>query len=211
MIKYIWWDFDGTIYKIPPQVEKLTNELRLKLYSEIKNRPANEEIWKEYNALYQKYKSHSMIFTSLGKTSEYWWRHRKKIDIVPFLKEDKQTSKMFREFAKLPIKHGIYTNNVLSETKKILNAIKINYMLFEHIVTIDDTEAPKPDLTSFRKIIELSKVKPEEILFVGDRLHVDVEPAKALGMKTCLVWSNEEKTAADYTFPHVADVIKIFK
>ena len=107
--------------------------------------------------------------------------------------------------------HGIFTDNMLIETKKILATMEIPRSIFKYILTIEQVGRPKPDLGGFRKVVELSDVQPNEILFVGDRVRTDIIPAKTVGMQTALVWREEKTSEADYTFPHVADVLNIFK
>ncbi len=41
----------------------------------------------------------------------------------------------------------------------------------------------KPDAKFFEKILEITKLEPAQITYVGDRLDNDVLPAKAIGMK----------------------------
>jgi FMN phosphatase YigB (HAD superfamily) len=45
---------------------------------------------------------------------------------------------------------------------------------------------------------------------IGDREAVDLVPAKAVGMHTCLVWSEIKSTIADITLPDVYRVADIF-
>jgi len=58
--------------------------------------------------------------------------------------------------------------------------------LMDAVVTFDDTGKKKPHSLPFKKAIEKLKVKPQEILMVGDSIHKDMQGAKALGMKTAL-------------------------
>lgn len=58
--------------------------------------------------------------------------------------------------------------------------------IFDVIVTCDDAE-PKPMPEGYLKIVEALGLMPEEILYVGDRWKVELEPAKRLGMRTALV------------------------
>ncbi|MDP3741842.1 MAG: HAD family hydrolase [Candidatus Micrarchaeota archaeon] len=211
MIKHVCWDLDGTLYRPTPQLEKELNALRLKLYAELTNKRENSETWQEYQTLYAELNSHSAIFASLGKPKEYWHSHRNKLKVTTYLESEKRTVEMFKEFSKLNVTHGIFTDNMLVETKKILATMKIPLSIFKYILTIEQVGRPKPSLGGFRKVVELSKVKAEEILFVGDRVYTDLVPAKQLGMQTALVWSDEKYPEADYTFPHVADVLKVFK
>ncbi len=229
MIKHICWDLDGTLYRPTPRLEKELNALRLKLYVELTNKPENNATWMEYQALYTKFNSHSAVFASLGKPKEYWNSQRNQLKVTTYLESEKRTLDMFEKFSKLGLTHGIFTDNMLGETKKILAAMEIPRSIFKYILTIEQVGEPKPSLSGFRKVIALSKVQPSEILFVGDRIYTDLVPAKQLGMQTALVWSDEMSTRqslvtqsqasglvlkhseVDYTFPHVADVLEIFK
>ncbi len=211
MIKHICWDLDGTLYRPSEELERQLNALRLKLYAELTGKPENDKTWKEYHALYAELNSHSAIFASLGKPKEYWHSHRNKLKVTTYLESEKRTVEMFKQFSKLNATHGIFTDNMLDETKKILTTMEIPLSIFKYILTIEQVGRPKPNLGGFKKVVELSGVKAEEILFVGDRIHTDILPAKAVGMQTALVWSDESKTEADYTFAHVADVLEIFK
>jgi putative hydrolase of the HAD superfamily len=55
---------------------------------------------------------------------------------------------------------------------------------FEVVVTFDDTNKRKPDAGPFVKTLELLKLKPAEVIMVGDWPERDIIGAKPLGMKT---------------------------
>ena len=57
---------------------------------------------------------------------------------------------------------------------------------FDLVITCDDVE-PKPSEEGYLTVMKTLGLKPDEILYVGDRWEVEVEPAKKLGMKTALV------------------------
>jgi FMN phosphatase YigB (HAD superfamily) len=65
----------------------------------------------------------------------------------------------------------------------------------------------KPDTEGFQKMIKLSGVETDEVLYVGDRIDVDVKPAKQIGMLTCLAWSNN--AGADYNAPTFVELKEI--
>ncbi len=211
MIKWIWWDFDGTIYKVPLEYEQEEDKIKLKAFSEITGKPKNAETFEEYKTLHRHHGSNSMVFYAHGKERDFWRKSVQHLDVSSYLKFDQRTKDAFKEFAKIPVKHGIYTNNSLPEVKKILKVMGVDFNLFKHFITGDKGLLPKPDLQGFRKILELTKAPAGEILFVGNEIKKDILPAKSLGMQTCLVWTDEKPLEADYAFPHVADVVKIFK
>ncbi|MFC1417797.1 HAD family hydrolase [Streptacidiphilus cavernicola] len=55
------------------------------------------------------------------------------------------------------------------------------------IGTSDDWGAHKPDTVFFERVAAAVPHRPSEILYVGDRVDVDVLPAKAVGMSTALI------------------------
>ena len=59
-----------------------------------------------------------------------------------------------------------------------------NFM--DAVITYDDTGKRKPHSLPFKKAVEKLKVKPQEILMVGDSISKDMKGAKSLGMKTAL-------------------------
>jgi putative hydrolase of the HAD superfamily len=78
---------------------------------------------------------------------------------------------------------------------------------FTYVLSGDDIPERKPALHGFRKMIELSNLPPNEVMYVGDRVDVDIKPAKQLGMTTCLVYSQSDE--ADYSvesFPELTTI-----
>ncbi len=211
MIKWVWWDCDGTIYRFPGKYEELKNKRRLELYSEITGKAQSKETWSEYCGLYEKLGSHSAVFVSLGKPKNFWRSDpTHNINLLEFLKRDEKTTQMFADFSHIAAQHGIFTNNTFSEVKRILKFLKVDHKLFKHILTIEGADEPKPDQAIFRKMLELSCVEPSEVLVVGDRVRTDLEPANKLGMKTCLVWHAKKPEWVDHVFSHVAEVMTLF-
>ncbi len=83
---------------------------------------------------------------------------------------------------------------------------------FDAVVTFDDTGERKPSKKPFEKAIEQLKVKPEEVLHVGDWPERDIAGAKALGMKTAFAKYGATKpmtVKADYELNKVEDLLNI--
>jgi HAD superfamily hydrolase (TIGR01549 family) len=55
------------------------------------------------------------------------------------------------------------------------------------IATSDDWGASKPDVAFFEHVIQATPARPEEILYVGDRLDNDIRPAAEAGLLTALI------------------------
>ncbi len=81
---------------------------------------------------------------------------------------------------------AIVTNNSVEMARRTLGAIGIDD-LFDHVLTIQDMGLIKPDPEIYRRAAEVIGVPPEQCLSVGDRPHIDLEPAAAAGMQTAAV------------------------
>ncbi len=74
------------------------------------------------------------------------------------------------------------SNSIIEELKQKTSLFEyIDYPLFSFNVGL-----VKPDLEIFKKMLKLSKCKPEEAIMIGDNPIDDVIPAKSLGMNAIL-------------------------
>jgi putative hydrolase of the HAD superfamily len=86
--------------------------------------------------------------------------------------------------------------------------IGLDYHDFDPRIYCYDQGWVKPEPAPFLCAIESLNMKPEEIVYVGDREDVDIEGAQAVGMKTILVGAESEK--ADQCCQTVYDVVLLF-
>jgi putative hydrolase of the HAD superfamily len=94
-----------------------------------------------------------------------------------------ETLEMLKSFG---LKLGIVTDAPREKALQRLNAMNIT-KYFNIIITVDDTGVGKKDLLPLELAIKKLNLSSEEILFVGDSLRRDIEPAKKIGMKTLLI------------------------
>ena len=94
------------------------------------------------------------------------------------------------------------------------------YPFFDYVITYDDVKERKPSQKAFKKAIELSGIKAEEILYVGDMISRDILGAKKCGMKTCFakygcVFEDPKeayknfKIKPDYTIEKFSDLLEL--
>jgi HAD superfamily hydrolase (TIGR01549 family) len=102
---------------------------------------------------------------------------------------------------------SLFTNYAKQRIDMLLEHLQIPSEYFTYIVTGDDVPERKPALDGFYAMIERSNVPVNHILYVGDRVDVDIKPAKHLGMKTCLVYSTSDE--ADYCFDNFKDILSL--
>jgi HAD superfamily hydrolase (TIGR01549 family) len=207
-IKHIWFDLDGTLTIHTPEFHKAHNELRYKTYAEAVGKPLAAELEQEYENLYKKFGSNSAVFRSLGLPSDYWQNYFNTLDEVEFYKPEPQVYKTL-ETLRTIVPISLFTNVKPDKNLRTLAAIGIKPELFTYILTGDDIKERKPAMDGFHAMIEKSQLPPEQILYVGDRIDVDIKPAKLAGMQTCLLW--KKAAEADYSFTNFEDILGLVK
>jgi len=96
-----------------------------------------------------------------------------------------------KEIIDLPFQKAILSANA----KFIIENLGLEK--FAEIFTPRETKTLKPDPKTFLVVLNKLKVKPEEVLMVGDEVERDLIPAQKLGMKTVLV--DREDKVKDYS------------
>jgi putative hydrolase of the HAD superfamily len=88
---------------------------------------------------------------------------------------------------------------------------------FDIFISSDTIGKKKPDPGSLMLAVEKLKLRPEQIILVGDSLRRDIDPAKKLGMVTVyaaygdrnfLEW---QSTSADFIIDDIRELIEIIK
>lgn len=207
-IKHVWFDFAGTLYKETAEFHKAHDKLRFKTYSELQNISDLEVAKKEFLALYMQHGSNSAVFRSLGQPADYWTKAIDGFEFTKLLVPDEQVSKTLTELSTI-VPVSLFTNFVRNKVSLLLNHLEIPKSVFTYNLTGDQIAEKKPALDGFYEMIRLSGLQPGEILYVGDRIDVDIKPAKQLGIKTAILY--QDSTEADYVFAHVSDVLRLFE
>ena len=85
---------------------------------------------------------------------------------------------------------------------------------FDVVLGYEDTGELKPSPLPFRKALKKMKLKPEEVVFVGDNLRRDIAGAKKVGMKTVLAkygQFSKSKGKADWEIEEIKELVSVFK
>lgn len=199
-VKHIWFDFSETIANINKEEH---DRLKYSAYAEVAGRPVDDELKKDFD---EQYKTHNNsiadMFYSLGKLSGWWSDQVATIDPSKLYKlaEDDIPQLLLEIRKHVPI--SIFSNINLDEP---LSALGIDAAWFDHILSSGMVGRPKPALDGFYKIVELSKVEPSQILYVGDHESKDILPAKKVGLQTGIIWNKSDK--ADYNFNSFQEIL----
>src|SRR5438128_4466338 len=70
----------------------------------------------------------------------------------------------------------------------LIDILKRNGLRFDAVITSESARTYKPRPRIFEAALESLRVRPRDVVHVGDSLHADVEGASRLGMRT--VWVN---------------------
>lgn len=112
-----------------------------------------------------------------------------------------------------------YKLAVISDAPRIKAWLRLVSMhidnFFDVVVTFDDTKQRKPHYLPFRKALQKLKIKPSEVLMVGDNTKRDIVGAKALDIKTVFAkygytgTDKKPKVNADFEINRIEDLLKI--
>lgn len=137
-----------------------------------------------------------------------------RVDPTPYVKPDAELRTMFRTLKGLGLKLVLLTNVSCEYTAKILEALDLNRDAFDCVMTGSDMKKVKPDPSSFLSVLKSLDLPSRQVLMVGDRVAIDLAPAKKLGMKTALVTRKDvslctKNKIVDVILPRVYDLITI--
>lgn len=103
---------------------------------------------------------------------------------------------------KLPI--GIISNWDTSLQQKLSLIFTTR---FDWILCSAEQSSRKPDLDFYRKIFHVTGLKADEIVYVGDSVRLDVEPALSLGINAILL--DRDELYPDSTVPRIKSISEI--
>ena len=189
-IKAIVFDIDGTLYKSETYVKQLIKGI-CQTISELLSIPY-EEAEQVFQELRSEFGSISLGLRKLGiDRSRFYQLLIEKLDPKKAIRPRPELTTLFKQLKDAGLKIGCHTNSSRRLAEMVLEALGIELRLLDVLVTCDDAE-PKPLPDGYLKILEELRLEPQEVLYVGDRWRVELEPAKKLGMKTVLVSSKPE-------------------
>ena len=204
-VKAVIFDIDGTLYYSEKYVEHLISSMSMVLAEIL--RTELDEARNLLLSMREKVKTVSAGLRELGVDRRLFYDLLvEKIDPCRFIDPRPKLKEFIMKLRSRGIKTGCHTNSSRRLAEMILECIGLSVDHFDVFITCDDAE-PKPDPEGYLKILEILKLKPDEVLYVGDRWEVEVEPAKLIGMKTALV---SEKLEGDPDL-FLSDVLELEK
>lgn len=107
-----------------------------------------------------------------------------------YLSVDPELDELLTELASR-YKLGCVTNNPSAIGRRTLSALGIERH-FPVVIGLDDSMVSKPHIVPFQKAVEALNCVAGEMISIGDRYEIDIEPALQLGMGGILVESRAD-------------------
>lgn len=208
-VRVLIWDFDGTLYRAGPLFHQDILEAQYRIIME-HNCWGKEKAKAEFHKLYKIVTPSSteaaaqLAGISVAQAAIEGERENYRLK---YISRDERLIQLFASLTQYT--HYILINGVYDKVIPALNVLGISEKIFAEIVTSEIIGESKPNPKGFLYIMQKTGLPAEAHLMIGDREAVDLAPAKALGMRTCLVWSKTKSEVADVTLPSVYDIVKV--
>jgi FMN phosphatase YigB (HAD superfamily) len=210
-IRFIAWDFDGTLYHINNDIWSDIFEAQYKVIHDFTGWD-REKAAAEHAKIYKVVTQSSTdavaricnisVAQAVLATEEYY-------DRTKYVAYDAKLVRMFRQLSVYT--HVMFVNGKKEREEPALRKLGLNPAIFRTWITPQQTLTVKPDPKMAIALRAYTGVSPSQILVVGDREEVDLRAAHDLGMKTCLVWSDTKAAFADRTLADVYQVPDILE
>lgn len=197
-IKAIGFDVDGTLYHTPEAMGSQVGKILIAKAAEALSQDP-DELAEEYLKRRDEYRSNTKTLNSFGLDGEKIFQEVwDGIAIEKYVTPDEKLVTMIGHL-KQKYQLFIISNGTGRQVERKLKYLGLNYKDFDPRIYCYDQGWVKPDPQPFLAAIESLSMKPEEIVYVGDREDIDVEGAQAVGMKTVFVGGKSEKADMSVT------------
>jgi HAD superfamily hydrolase (TIGR01549 family) len=200
------WDFDGTLYKPTPELDRAIIEADYILVMKHTG-------WSREKTVTEFHKIFKVVTPSSTETAarlagisvkEAAIECEQYKDRRLYLSYD---DKLVAAFATLTrFTHYLLVNGISEKVSEGLAILGLSPSLFKEIVTAEIVGVNKPQLNGFRYILEKTGLPPQSHIMIGDREAVDLVPAKSVGMQTCLVSWGVTKPKTDSVDTVIEDI-----
>jgi putative hydrolase of the HAD superfamily len=127
----------------------------------------------------------------LQKTLHSKWNDSMSFTIYP------ETRDVLKELQQRGLKLGLISNGYEEDIHFFLERAGLEKTTFDTIVGVDTVQCNKPHPDIFKYALRKLKVRPEESLFVGDKIEADCKGAKNVGMHALLIDRKEKQRQGD--------------
>ena len=200
------FDLDDTLYQSFELIKSRTDAIaklimKKKKLSYEKAENLRKETQKRLKAEGREYTSRA-TFKEIGISPKYLEDALNSIEVDGFIKKDDSVIELLRGLSKM---HDIVilSNSPKDIVNKTLEVLGVGAFV-KRIYCPDDSGIEKPNPAVFKKIAQDMGYDTKDCVSIGDSVHKEIIPAKAVGMKTVLLLvksvklSREEQREADF-------------
>ena len=209
MIKYIFFDVSGTILGKPSLFEKINNTLNDYGY------------FISFDELKHKHKLLSEVIHFPDRTDEvfYSYFNAELLRLLGIVPDDELINAIFKNCTYLPWEKFEDTR-VLSEIDLPMGIIsnfnttlkdKLNHFfgpIFQDVLVSEELGVAKPKVEFYEKALERIGCHASEVLYIGDSIKLDIEPATRLGISSLLIDRDNFYQKSNYQISNLNEILK---
>lgn len=208
-VKVLIWDFDGTFYK---PIDALWRDIQAAEIRVI----CEHTGWTPEKAKEEFMKLHRLVIPSATETvahlcgvstPEAAKAFEAYYDRTKYVKRDEKLIELFEKLSSFT--HYILANGYSPKLRETLKVLGLPEKTFVEIVTSETVGVNKPHEAGYRYIMEKTGLPASAHMMIGDREIVDLQTAKALGMRTCLVWNPQTTEIPDVVLSTVYEIASV--
>ncbi|MFH1460864.1 MAG: HAD family hydrolase [Patescibacteria group bacterium] len=198
-IKVIGFDLDQTLYPKSPEIDKAIQGY---IYQKISERKkcSLAEAKKLFDGLYKQGKglsgSQSLIVLGIPRARDIVQKALENTDIAFFLNPNPETNKLLKALKKRYKNIDLITGSNRKNTLNKLNHLKIPAAIFSLLIT-NLGNLSKSDGQAYKLWLSHYQFKPEQFLYIGDRISSDYLVPRELKINTILVNAKEKDDLVD--------------
>jgi len=163
-----------------------------------------EEYWNQWDSLVLKHLGIAEN-VELARIVQSKWFDFVNFTLYPEVKD------VLMELQQRELKLGLISTGYEEGIRLILQRVNLERATFDIIVGVDTIQKVKPNPEIFKYAINKLNVKPEETIFVGDRVEADYKGAENVGIKAILIQRTENKTTQTSSLRTITTLEEIFK
>lgn len=209
MIKYIFFDVSGTILGKPSLFQKINNTLNDYGY------------FISLDELKHKHKLLSEVIHFPDRTDEAFYSHfnAELLRLLGIVPDDEVLKAIFKNCTYLPWEKFDDTR-FLSEIDVPMGIIsnfnttlkdKLNQFfgpIFQDVLVSEELGIAKPKIEFYQKALERINYEASEVLYIGDSIKLDIEPATKLGIKSLLIDRDNFYLKSNYQISSLNEILE---
>lgn len=194
-VKAIGFDVDGTLYHSTAELQNDIGRGLIKAIAGLLKRD-EDDLAEEYIAKRDELRSNTLAINSFGLSGEEVFQ--KLWDEMPIENYVKKDIKLVSMMERLAKKYRLFllSNGSGRQIERKLEYLGLDPDDFSPQVYCYDLGWVKPNPEPFLYALEQLNMRPEEVVYVGDRAGTDIDAAQAVGMKGIFVGGEYKEAVA---------------